>query len=90
MSNIDLINGKEMFCPECGYKLEPQGKIIGNKAKVMAYCPTCRIDYSWTAHVNENNEHVISEFGQYKTSCNNSLCDNAKCCPYFQESKTQT
>lgn len=82
---VDLINDKEIFCPTCGAKMSPQGKLHGNKANVMSYCPTCQIDYAWESYIDGNGNIVIDNFRKYNTQCNNATCKNSKHCPSFQK-----
>ena len=81
---IDLINSKKVFCPSCARQLEPQGKVHGNIAKVMAYCPICKVDYAWESCVDGNGSVTIRNFHHYQTSCNNTLCNNSNDCPHFK------
>ena len=59
---MDLINGKAMYCPECGHHLSPHGKVNGATAHVEAYCPACDKGYHWIAYIGKNNAHKIVGF----------------------------
>ena len=62
---MDLINGKTMYCPECGHHLSPHGKVNGATAHVKAYCPLCDKNYHWVAYINKNKEHKVTMFRHY-------------------------
>ena len=59
---MDLINGKTLYCPECGHHLAPNGNEHGKTAYVEAYCPICDKRYHWVAYISKDNEHKIAGF----------------------------
>lgn len=62
---MDLINGKTIYCPECGHHLAPSGKVNGKIANVEAYCPICDKNYHWIAYISKDEEHKICMFSAY-------------------------
>lgn len=67
---MNLINGKTMYCPECGKELikfdgriSPQNSELAN---VNAYCDKCDKHYHWIAFVStKTGEHSVSGFSHY-------------------------
>ena len=62
---MDLINGKTMYCPECGHHLAPHGKVNNATAHVEAYCPLCDKNYHWVTYINKNKEHKVGMFKEF-------------------------
>ena len=67
---MDLINGKTMYCPECGKELiELDGKINPKNPKlanVYGSCDSCDKHYHWIAFVSTKiGEHSVSGFSHY-------------------------
>lgn len=65
---MDLINGKTLYCPECGRPLTKYdgGPKNGETAHVRAYCETCDKYYHWLAFVStETGKHAVVGFGHY-------------------------
>lgn len=63
---MDLINGKTMYCPECGQPLtEYDGKINNRTAHVKARCENCDKNYHWVAYMASDTEHKVIMFSGY-------------------------
>ena len=67
---MDLINGKTIYCPECGKELtELDGKINLKNPKLAnanGYCGNCDKHYHWIAYVSTKPEkHSVSGFRHY-------------------------
>ena len=63
---MDLINGKTMYCPECGRRFDQyNGKQNGQSAHVESHCEDCEKYYHWIAYANKEKEHKITMFKSY-------------------------
>ena len=64
---MDLINGKTMWCPECGKSFaQYDGKVNGETAHVTTYCGDCNKHYHWIAYISKNTkEHTVAMFREY-------------------------
>lgn len=63
---MDLINGKTMYCPECGKPFtQYDGKVNGKTAHVQSYCEDCNKHYHWVAGISKTNEHRVTMFRHY-------------------------
>lgn len=64
---MDLINGKTMYCPECGKSFDQyDGQVNGQSAHVMACCKDCKKDYHWVAYISKNTgKHKVTMFRNY-------------------------
>ena len=64
---MDLINGKTMWCPECGKSFaQYDGKANGETAHVTAYCEDCNKHYPWGAYISKDTkEHKVTMFKDY-------------------------
>lgn len=64
---MDLINGKTMYCPECGKVFTSyDGNMNGQIAHVASHCKDCNKHYHWIAYINKNNgKHKVNMFREY-------------------------
>jgi hypothetical protein len=66
---MDLINGKILYCPECGRPLTKYNGGTaenGETAHVRAYCETCDRHYHWLAFVStKTGKHTVAGFSHY-------------------------
>ena len=64
---MDLINGKTMYCPECGKSFAfYDGQVNCETAHVTTFCEDCKKYYHWVAYVSKNTkEHKITMFREY-------------------------
>ena len=63
---MDLINGKTMYCPECGKPFDQyDGKVHGKTAHVKSYCKDCGKHYHWVAGISKTKEHRVTMFSHY-------------------------
>lgn len=64
---IDLINGKTMYCPECGKPfVQYDGEVNGQSAHVTVYCKDCNKHYHWVAYISTSTgEHKVTMFRNY-------------------------
>lgn len=64
---MDLINGKTMYCPECGKSFNKyDGKVNGQTAHVTTYCEDCNKHYHWVAYISKNTkQHEVVMFRDY-------------------------
>lgn len=60
---MDLVNGKTLYCPECGRPLTKYSGDTenGETVQVSAYCETCDKHYHWIACV----KHTVYGFSHY-------------------------
>jgi RNase P subunit RPR2 len=64
---IDLINGKTMYCPECGKPFDQyDGEVNGQSAHVSVYCKDCNKHYHWVAYISTSTgDHKVALFRNY-------------------------